>query len=157
VALEGGGHIRQITWLQSHVRQCLQEVWDVCRVQVDSDGDVPFRAGTTAGWVAAVDGEPALVRVWAHAAVGVKATVAVLREINDINRRSRTAHVYWDDGIVIVEQAVRADTVDAATLAQAWDAVSTVANDLGPMLAAVHGGSTPFPVEDEPMQDREVG
>lgn len=147
----------QIDWLQSHIRQCLQDTWEVCRVEVDGDGDVPFRAGIAAGWIAPVDGEPPLVRVWAHAAFAVKATAAVLREINDINRRSRTAHVYWDGGVVVVEQSMHADGVDAATLAQAWNAVCAVANDLGPMLTAVHGGSTPFPVEDECAEDREAG
>lgn len=147
----------QMSWLQSHIRQCLQETWDVCRVQIDEDGDVPFRAGVAAGWIAAVDGEPPLVRVWAHAAFNVKATAAVLREINDINRRSRTAHVYWDSGAVVVEQTLHGDGVDAATLGQAWQAVCAVANDLGPMLTAVHGGCTPFPVEDKTVEDREAG
>jgi Putative bacterial sensory transduction regulator len=147
----------QVDWLRSHIRQCMQEVWEVCRVQVDDDGDVPFRAGAAAGWIAAVDGEPPLVRVWAHAAFGVKATAAVLREINDLNRRSRTAHVYWDGGAVVVEQSLHADGVDAATLGQAWQSVTTVANDLGPMLTAVHGGTMPYPVREEAVDDREAG
>lgn len=147
----------QISWLQSHIRLCMQEAWEVCRVEVDGDGDVPFSAGIAAGWIAAVDGEPPMVRVWAHAAFGVKATAAVLRELNDINRRTRTAHAYWDHGVVVVEQTLHADGVDAATLGQAWHAVSAVANDLGPMLTAVHGGRTPFPVEEEAVDDREAG
>jgi len=146
-----------VRWLRAHVRQCLQEVWEVCRVEVDADGDVPFRTGVAAGWICAVDGEPPLVRVWAHVAFGVKPTEPVLRELNDINRRSKTAHVYWADGGVIAEQTLHADGVDSATLAQAWRAVSVVANDLGPMLAAVHGGATPFPAEDLPAGDRETG
>jgi hypothetical protein len=148
---------QEVFWLRAHVRQCLQEVWDVCRVEVDADGDVPFRTGIAAGWISAVDGEPPLVRVWAHVAFGVKATAAVLRELNDINRRSRTAHVYWAGGGVIAEQTLHADGVDSATLGQAWDAVSSVANDLGPMLAAVHGGATPFPAEAPSVEDRESG
>lgn len=146
----------QHAWLQSHIRQCLQDSWEVPNLQVDDDGDVPFRAGVAAGWVAAVDGEPPLVRVWAHAAFGIKGTAAVLREINDINRRGCTARVYWDDGAVVVEQTLHADGVDAVTLDHAWEAVSTVANDVGPMLTVVHGGATPFPA-DEAVDDRGVG
>ncbi|HEX4018235.1 MAG TPA: YbjN domain-containing protein [Frankiaceae bacterium] len=147
---------QEMRWLRAHVRECLQEMWEVCRVEVDADGDVPFRSGSAAGWVSAVEGKPPLVRVWAHVAYGVKQNASVLRELNDINRRSRTAHVYWDEGFVVVEQTLHADGVDVATLGQAWSAVSSVANDLGPMLAAVHGGSTPFSVE-ESLDDREAG
>jgi hypothetical protein len=63
---------QQVLSLRAHVRQCLQDVWDVCRVEVDADGDVPFRTGFAAGWVSAVDGEPPLVRLGAHVAFGVK-------------------------------------------------------------------------------------
>ncbi|HEX4430377.1 MAG TPA: YbjN domain-containing protein [Frankiaceae bacterium] len=148
---------QEMKWLRAHVRECLQEVWEVCRVEVDADGDVPFRTGSTAGWVTAVEGNPPLVRVWAHVAFGVKATAAVLRELNDINRRSRSAHVYWSDQCVIAEQTLHADGVDTETLRQAWVAVSAVANDLGPMLVAVHGGSTPFAAEGSSVDDRETG
>ncbi len=148
---------QEMQWLRAHVRQCLQEVWDVCRVEVDPDGDVPFRSGSAAGWVSAVEGTPPVVRVWAHVAYSVKASAAVLRELNDINRRSRTAHVYWDDGFVVAEQTLHTHGVDSATLAQAWAAVCAVANDLGPMLAAVHGGATPFPAEGTSVDDRETG
>jgi hypothetical protein len=158
MALKEVGHMGQeVQWLRAHVRQCLQEMWDVGRVEIDNDGDIPFRAGVAAGWISAVAGEPPLIRVWAHAAFGVKPTAAVLREINDINRRSRTAHVYWADGLVVVEQTLHADGVDVATIEQAWRAVCVVANDLGPMLAAVHGGATPFPTEEEPVDDRDAG
>ena len=148
---------QEMRWLQAHIRQCLQDVWGVCRVEFDADGDVPFRTGIAAGWICAVDGEPRLVRVWAHAATGVKPTAAVLRELNDMSRRSPAAHVFWADGGVIVEQTLHADGVDTATLGHAWRQVSGVANHLGPMLTAVHGGSTPFPVADTAVDDREAG
>lgn len=58
---------------------------------------------------------------------------------------------------VVVEQVIHADGVDRTTIEQACNAVGTVANDLGVLMAAVHGGSTPFPVEDGPADHRETG
>ena len=37
--------------VRSHVERCLQDIWQVCRVAVDDDGDYPFRAGVAACWV----------------------------------------------------------------------------------------------------------
>ncbi len=148
---------RELKWLRAHVLLCLQDVWEQCRVVTDDDGDAPFRTGTAACWVSVVDGDPLLVRVWAHAAFGLRPTPAVLREINDVNRRSRTAGVFWSDGVVVVQQVLHADGVDKATLGHACNAVSTVANDVGLMLAAVHGGATPYPAEDEPADHRDAG
>lgn len=148
---------REVLWLRGHVQRCLEEIWDVCRVTVDGDGDIPFRAGAAGGWISVIEDDPHLVRVWAHAAYGVKATAAVLREINDVNQRIKTAHVYWADGVVVVEQTLHADGVDVTTLAQGWRSVCGAANDLGPLLAAVHGGATPFPVKEEPADNSEAG
>jgi T3SS (YopN, CesT) and YbjN peptide-binding chaperone 1 len=148
---------REVEWLRAHVHQCFEEIWDVPRVRADEDGDIPFRTGAAGGWISVVDGDPLLVRVWAHAAYGVKATAAVLREINDFNRRTKTSYVFWADGVIVVEQTLHADGADVATLGQAWQSVSCVANDLGPLLAAVHGGATPFPAEEEPASDSEPG
>lgn len=55
-------------WVRSHVERLLQDEWDVCRVTTDGDGDHPFRNGTAADWVAVLDSEPVMVRVFAHAA-----------------------------------------------------------------------------------------
>ncbi len=94
--------------------------------------------------------------VWAYAVTGIKPTAAVLRELNEINQRSRTAVAYWTDNGVVVQQTLHADGVDRTTLLHACDAVSTVANGVG-VMAAVYGGATPFPMEDEPVDHREAG
>ena len=147
---------RELQWLMAYVVQCLQDIWDVRRVHIDDDGDVPFRSGTAACWVSVIDADPLFVRVWAYAVTGIKPTAPVLRELNEINRRSRTATAYWADAAVVVEQTLHADGVDRTTLLHACEAVSTVANGLG-VMAAVYGGATPFPVEDDPVDHRKAG
>lgn len=103
----------ETTWLRAHVRECLRDIWSVCGIRSDEDDDVPFRAGTSAGWVMVVLGEPPLLRVLLQAAYDVKPTAAVLREINDVNHRARTVKVSIVDGLVLVEQCILASAVDA--------------------------------------------
>ena len=135
-------------FVRSHVERCLQDAWGVCHLETDGDGDYPFHVGSAACYVR-VDPDGALVRVFAVAVNGVRSTGKLLAEINDINVRSRTAYVILADDQVLVTQTVAPEGCSAETLEQACDAVSTVANDVGGMIAAVFGGSTPFSVKEE--------
>jgi hypothetical protein len=134
--------------VRSHVERCLQDIWQVCRVSVDDDGDYPFRAGVAACWVRVDSQAPVLVRVFGHAVVGVKRSAGLLRELNDVNSRARTTSAVWDDGVVRVSTMVHPEALGRGSLRHALDAVATVSNDLGPMLASVYGGSTPFQPEE---------
>ena len=111
-------------WITSHVEQLLECEWDACRVQGDCDGDYPFRCGTGAGWVSVLDSRPIMVRVFAHAAFGVKPTVAVLREINDIQRRALSARLEIADGVVVVSQTISPIELTQPVLSQAIEQVS---------------------------------
>lgn len=138
-------HVTYVEMVRSHVERCLQDMWDKCRVEVDADGDYPFRYGTAACFVRVEESAGLVtVRVFAQAAHGVPRSMKVLTEINDVNRRTRTAHAYWDAGMVLVEQSVGASGVDRQTLDQACRSVGQVADDIGGMIAAVYGGQTPF-------------
>ena len=134
--------------VRSHVERCLQDIWQVCRVPTDDDGDYPFRAGTAACWVRVDSQLPVLVRVFGHAVVDVKRTAGLLRELNDVNSRARTTSAAWDAGVVRVSAMVHPEALGRASLRHALDAVATVSNDLGPMLASVYGGSTPHQPEE---------
>ena len=82
--------------VRSHVERCLQDIWQVCRVPFDEEGDYPFRAGAAACWVRVDDHIPVLVRVFGHAVVDVKRSAGLLRELNDLNSRARTTSTAWD-------------------------------------------------------------
>jgi hypothetical protein len=142
-----------LSMLRSHVERCLQDIWDVCRVAKDPDGDYPFRHGTASCFVRLEDGDPQLVRVFALAAVGVKRSAKLLAELNDINARCRTASVSWHQGAVMVEQPLHIAAVRRTTLRQACEAVGSVANDIGVMIAAVYGAETPFTPEAACSED----
>ena len=58
--------------LRSHVERCLQDIWDTPDLVIDDDGDYPYRRGTAMCWVSPFDGPVPGVRVFAHAAYGLK-------------------------------------------------------------------------------------
>ena len=134
----------QLMWIRSHVELLLQREWDVCRVLSDEDGDFPYRHGTAACYVSVLDLDPPMVRVFAHAAYGLKPTLKVLREINEIQGRSVSARVELRRDVVVVSQTFSPIGLTQPVLAQAMGAVGSVADDVGTLLAAMFDGATPF-------------
>ena len=105
--------------------------------------------------VACLDEAP-FVRVWAHAALGIKPSLAMWRELNDIQRRCLTSSVMWSSGVVVVTQTISAVGLTRPVLAQALNAVGNVADDIGILLASMFGGSTPYPAEQPDSADEEA-
>jgi hypothetical protein len=134
----------ELMWIRSHVELLLQREWEVCRVLSDDDGDFPYRHGTAACYVSVLDLDPPMVRVFAHAAYGLKPTLKVLRELNEIQGRSLSARVELRRDVVVVSQTISPVGLTQPVLAQAMDAVNTVADDIGTLLAAMFDGATPF-------------
>jgi hypothetical protein len=143
----------EMAMARSHVERCLQDIWDVCRVQKDSDEDYPFSHGTAVCFVRVERGEPVIVRVWALAVIGTERTGKLLKELNDIDSRCRTVSVGWQGGSVVVEQVLHSAGVSRKTLRQACDTVGSVADDIGAMIAAVYGGNTPFDSDEAELSE----
>jgi hypothetical protein len=143
----------QQTWITSHVERCLQQVFDNPDLVTDPDGDYPYRCGTAACWVSVNGQEPHFVRTFAHAAFGLRPTAKLLRELNDINTRTTTPHAYLTDGVVVVEQTLHPAGVTPESLRQAVGSVGQVADDIGHLIASVHGGATPFASCDNGIEE----
>lgn len=139
--------------LRSHVERCLESVWVGEPPAADADGDYPFRCGVAACFVRVERGRPGTVSVFAQAVLNVRRTSRLLVELNDINGRTRLVRVHWVDGCVVVEYNLQAKGVSRSTLVGALRMVSSAANDLGPMIAAVHGGETPFEAEEAEISE----
>jgi len=137
----------EMMWIRSHVQLLLQREWQVCRVTVDDDGDVPFRHGTAACYVSVLDTDPPMVRVFGHAAYGLRPMLKVLREINEVQHHALSARVELRNDVVVVSQTLSPVGLSQPVLAQALDAVATVADDIGTLFAAMFDGRTPFPEE----------
>jgi Putative bacterial sensory transduction regulator len=136
--------VSNVKVMRSHVERCLQDIWQVCRVKVDADGDYPFRRGTASGFVRVERDTPSVVRVFAFAALDTPRSAKLLTELNDINRRTRTTSLVWADGAVIVEHVLLAAAVKRGALRQAIESVGFVADDIGTMITTVFGGRTPY-------------
>lgn len=134
----------EAVWIRSHVQQLLQDEWQVCRVHVDGDGDVGFRHGTAACWVSVLDSSPAMVRVFAHAAVDVRSSPKLLRQLNEVQRSAVSARIDLAHGIVVVSQTVNPIGLTGPVLVQATSSVGTLADEIGGLVAAMHDGATPF-------------
>ena len=129
---------------RSHVKELLRTAFGFEQVVVDEDGDVPMPCGTAMVY-ASVVGKGRLVRVWARAAAGVRATKSVLREVNDANAHAGVARVYAQHEAVWVEGHFPVEGLRAKDLKQLCREVGDLADHLGQLLAAVHGGSVTFP------------
>ena len=93
---------RNQVMLRSHVERCLQDIWDTRELITDLDDDYPFRYGTAACWVSLLEGSNWGVRVFAHAAHGLKTSAKLLREVNALNVQSRWARLALHEGTVRV-------------------------------------------------------
>ena len=140
----------EIAWIRSHVEQLLETVWGVCRVHPDPDGDYSFRQGSAACWVSVLPTAPVMVRVFGHAATGLRPTLRLFTELNDIERRALSCSVVLEGDTVVVAQTLSPIGLTEPVLQQALTAVGGVADDIGPLLAAVFGGGTPFVPEPAP-------
>ncbi len=129
---------------RSHVKELLRKAFGFERVVVDEDGDVPMPCGTAMVYTSVV-GRGRLVRVWSRAAAGVKPTKAVLHEVNDANVHAGVARVYAQSEHVSVEGHFPVEGLRAKDLKQLCTEVGELADHLGQLLTAVHGGAVTFP------------
>jgi Putative bacterial sensory transduction regulator len=147
--------MNEIAWLRSHVERCLEDHWGDFPLNVDDDGDYPFRCGTAQCYVSIVNGDPHFIRVWAFVARVPRRSLKLLSELNEINQRAMTVRVYWTGNSVVAEQTIHADGLTKETLGQACLAVGTAAGDIGALFAAMFGGETPYPAMDTEDQEEE--
>jgi predicted heme/steroid binding protein len=144
---------RMQVMLRSHVERCLHDIWGTYDLVLDVDEDYPYRTGTAMCWVSLLDGPPLGVRVFAHAAYGLKPSAKLIREVNDLNARNRWARIAFQHGVYRVSTELHWAAVDRLALEQATRVVGEFANVIGPLLAAVFGGHPNFPPEVE-QQDQ---
>lgn len=147
---------RILVMLRSHVERCLQDIWESPELITDPDADYPYRYGTAACWVSILDGPELGVRVFAHAAVGVRPSAKLAREVNELNDNAVWVKVVLAGALVGVSAVLHWSAVDRIALELAVRQVGGVADDIGVLLAGVYGGHTPFPA-DELGQDQPMG
>ena len=133
----------QTLWFKSYVRTLLTEILEH-DVEPDSDGDFPVRGETSNGWVRPEVSGLWGVHIFVHAAHGVPGKAAVLKEINEINLTEPLVKLLLHEGVVMATLRLLADAVTAENLEGALSRVLRVADQVGPLLVAVHGGQLPL-------------
>ena len=132
----------QRRWLRSHVSGIVTALTGE-PATTDSDGDHPVRGTTSQAWVRLSTGDPCGLHVFAYAARDVPARAAVLRELNQHNGGRLGTRVAWaDGGLVLVDSFLFADAITEETLTVVIRRVLALADQIGPVLTAVHGGTT---------------
>jgi hypothetical protein len=140
----------QRRWFKSYVQSLLVAIMEES-VEPDADGDFPVHGDTAQAWVRPATAEPWGVQVFAVAAHNVPMRAAVLREINEINGTDPAIRVALHaPGAVMVDYRLFADAVTADNLRAVIGRVLAVADRIGPMLTAVHGGTTPIAATPSP-------
>ena len=118
----------------------------------DADGDLPVPGETCLAWVRTETSEPWGVRVFAMAARDVPLKAAVYKEVNAANTADRAMRVVLSaNGSVMVDHLLLADAVNTDNLRLVIGRVLAVADRLGLLITAVHGGTTP--IVPEPFEE----
>lgn len=139
---------------RSHVKELVRAAFELDRVVVDDDGDLPFRCGTARYYVSVVRGGR-VVRVWSRAVMGLRSTKPVLRELDATNAGLLFTRVHSLDGGVWVEGCLPVETLGIPELLVLCQEVGATADRLGSLLATVHGGHVAFPHAADPDHECE--
>jgi hypothetical protein len=135
----------------SHVQRMLREGMELEKVEQDGDGDYPFRHGTAMYYLTVLRGGR-LLKIWSHAAYGVKPTKAVLREVNSTNELLMHCRTYMWGETLVVEAFVPIESLIPGYLAAVCHELGCTADRVGQLLAAVHGGHVAFDDETEEVE-----
>jgi len=142
----------QRRWFTSYVSSLMGAILAE-PVQPDGDGDFPVHGHTAQCWVRPTAQEPWGVQVFALAAQNVPLRAAVLREINEANGSDPAIRVaFHAPGSVLVDYRLFADAVTEDNLRAVIGRVLAVADRIGPLLTAVHGGTTPIAATSSPSE-----
>jgi hypothetical protein len=132
----------------SHVQRMLREAFELDELEQDGDGDYPFRHGTAMYYLTVLRGGH-LVKVWSYAVSGLRPTAPVLREVNDLNARLLHSRAFLCGGHLQLEAFLPIESLVPGYLAAVCLELGRAADEVGQLLAAVHGGQVCFAGETE--------
>lgn len=134
-------------WVRSHVELLVRREAELNEIDfsIDDDGNWWWRAGSADCGIHVLDFDVnPLIHLAARAVTGVKKSGALLTELNDFES-SRWAKVQWTRGEVVASILLSAVGLTHEVLADAMRSIEKAATELGPMIATVYGGTTPYP------------
>lgn len=97
-----------------------------------------------------------VVQVFAIAVKDLDPSAGLYERLNDINANICCARTFWVSGQVLFESDLAGRTISPDSFERACQAVATITDHFGALLAEEFGGSTPFQddkQEDTPFED----
>lgn len=130
--------------IRPFVESTIKELLGLEQLQVEADGAIPIRRGSTAVWVRLLDEDPPTLSVFSPMLQGVSTSPALLERLNQINAGVRFARLFWVEDKVIVATELRAETLDKEEITTAVDVVSGAADHFDDLLRKEFGGDVLF-------------
>jgi hypothetical protein len=136
--------------IRPFVESTLKELLGLEQLQVEADGTIPIRRGSTAVFVRLPDEEPPTLHIFSPMLQGVSASPTLFERLNEINAGMRFARVFLVEDKVIVATELRAETLDKEEVATAVDVVSGAADHFDDLLHTEFGGQVLYKEEEPP-------
>lgn len=127
--------------LRHHVERSLRHCLEGQPLERDSNGDYLVAVDEFLIRVSPMVGHaPPLVQVWSTVLTGVKASRALLTELNDLNRGLRQLRCALDGDAVFLLAELEIESLEPAALWRLAQHVGSAADHVGTLIATVHGG-----------------
>lgn len=130
--------------VRAYVETLLERLIGATQIKPDADGDYPVRYKDALYYVRLVGDVDPVVQVFSVAVSGLPATAALLKELNAINTTIKFARIFWVRDQVLVESDLVGEGVEPVDFDNACQAVATITDHFGPVLAEKFGGKTAF-------------
>ena len=135
--------------VRAYVESLIERLTGEDKVVPDEDGDYPVRYRSAAYYVRLVGDVDPVLQVFAIAVKDIEATPALYERLNGINADIRFARIFWVGKQVLVESDLVSQTLDKEEFDQACQAVGTITDHFGSLLAVEFGGATFFADEKD--------
>ncbi len=140
--------------VRAYIETLLERLTGSEKLTPDADGDYPVRYKSSLYYVRLIGSENPVVQVFATAVSDVPSSPALYERINEINAQIRFARIFWVREQVLIESDHIGQTIDPEEFDTACEAVGSITDHFGPLLAKEFGGKSFFAeTKEEPPKE----
>ena len=140
-----------IEMLRPYVEQQVSQLLGVEKLQVDQDGDIPIRSGSSVTFARLLDGPTGpMFRVFSPLLLDIKGSPELLGKLNELNSGAPYVRFFWTNDAVYCAADLKADTLDPGEIKNVLDAVTWHADQFDDALKKEFGGRRMMENEEPP-------